>query len=464
MMNSLSLDERGFTIPLVLVLVLVLGAALMATTTRAWLGYKGVIRQGQARSAREVAEAGSSLLIKDLNSNFSHLLVVNDDDWDNPTLVTGICSNDSSGSPSTTGAVGSTGRYTLKDYTFTGNPFFGGNGVIRVKGEIIGSDNSTISTSIIEQTIQIVSKPCTSPFNSPLNEFPGLLALRIDIANNDLLGTNANAICLQCNNAENIPYTCSVNSSTPLEDLTQSDKECLIKSKSNSVVDGEIYIGDLPVPPVPVAPVELNNVTPASIGENTTIVSGSTDTNELLDGACIVDSNNITQCLISDISLAGTKTLTIDTSTGSPVRIFVTGDITLTGLSSIEHIPTSAPAARVGLFGRPTDNDNSNDQEVSLNGGTKVDNIWTYFPDGLVEVNGGGNTGVSCSNGNCSGGNFHGAVWAKEWEGSSSNVATITVPADMGEEIENYYGISMGLSDYAALGISKWNNLITDTQ
>jgi prepilin-type N-terminal cleavage/methylation domain-containing protein len=49
--------ENGFILPLVLIVTLILGAGLMASTTRAWLGLTGAVRQSQARSAHEVAEA-----------------------------------------------------------------------------------------------------------------------------------------------------------------------------------------------------------------------------------------------------------------------------------------------------------------------------------------------------------------------------------------------------------------------
>ena len=75
--------SNGFILPLVVIVTLILGAGMMATTTQAWLGLTGAVRQSRARSAREVAEAGLSQLIEELNRNHAHLLVVDKDNWDN---------------------------------------------------------------------------------------------------------------------------------------------------------------------------------------------------------------------------------------------------------------------------------------------------------------------------------------------------------------------------------------------
>ena len=276
----------------------------MATTTRAWLGYKGAIRQGQARSAREIAEAGSIRLIEDLNRNYSHLLVINNDQWGSASSLTGICSNDSSGTPTTTGDVGD-GRYSLDNYSFNGSPFFGGAATIRVKGELLNSSNTPVSTSIIEQSIQIIPKTCDSSFRFPTNGPPGLIATStIDIGNNDIEGNNAGVMCLQCNYPNNNDDC--VGDDDPVQSYSQSEKECMIGKKSQSTIDGEIYIGPLDLPPVPTPASALNNVTPASITSNKTIKSGSSVEEDLLDGACI-NVNNTTQCLISEIVLSGTK-------------------------------------------------------------------------------------------------------------------------------------------------------------
>ena len=182
--------NNGFILPLVLIVTLILGAGLMASTTRAWLGLTGAVRQSQARSAREVAEAGLSQLIEALNRNHAHLLVVDNENWDDPPLFSAICANATTGVPAIAGTIGSNGKYTLESYNFNGSPFYGGKADIRMRGEILKSDNSTAAAAIVEQTVEIKAKSCNTSFDEPTTTsgFPGLLAQTVDMGGNDLKG------------------------------------------------------------------------------------------------------------------------------------------------------------------------------------------------------------------------------------------------------------------------------------
>jgi hypothetical protein len=82
-----SADSGGFVLPLVLVVSLMLGTGMMAMAMRTWIGVKGGIRQSQSREAREIAEAGTARLLESLNRRYAHLLIVDDNDWDNPPLT-----------------------------------------------------------------------------------------------------------------------------------------------------------------------------------------------------------------------------------------------------------------------------------------------------------------------------------------------------------------------------------------
>ena len=439
-MRRIPPKEEGISLVLFVVALVIVSGTLMATTTRAWLGYKGVVRQGQARSARELAEAGSSRLIAELNKNHSHLLVIDKEDWDSAESITGICSNDSTGEPQTPVNIGK-GRYSLEDYTFHGAPFFGGTATIKVKGELLNG-NTPISTSIIEQSIQIVPRNCDS--FEPAT--PGLIAIsNINLGNNDIEGTNAGVICLQCHYPAN-NNNC-IASNTSIQDFSQSDIECMVGKGPQSTIDGGIYIGPSPIPQVESPHKDLENVTAAEITSSEDIKSGIGSTN-LLNGACI-NVENRTECLINNIDLSGSDQLEIDTTSGTELRIFVVGDITLNGQSQINH---SDDSALVSLFGN-TDIDNSiSDQTISLSGGSRIYNIYINAPDANAGINGGGNVD-----------NIYGSIIAKSWNGSSSNVANIVVPPSMANRLENIYGITtLGIIDYAALGPSKWSTLITE--
>ncbi|NDD69494.1 MAG: hypothetical protein EBZ29_08940 [Synechococcaceae bacterium WB9_4xC_028] len=117
------------------------------------------------------------------------------------------------------------------------------------------------------------------------------------------------------------------------------------------------------------------------------------------------------------------------------------------------------------------DGDSSNDQLVNLAGGSQVTGLWAYFPDGTVGIKGGNNNDpeyCDAITGECFGGEILGAVWAKSWggtkdlkgAGSSSGVAELVVPSDMGTQLFNRYGPSyaLGIRDYVALGVTHWSS------
>ena len=465
-----TIKDDGFILPLVLIVTLILVAGLMASTTRAWLGLTGAVRQSQARSAREVAEAGLSQLIEALNRNHAHLLVVDKDNWDDPPLFSAICANATSGVPAITGSIGSNGKYTLKSYNFNGSPFYGGKADIRMRGEILKRDNSTAAAAIVEQTVEIKAKSCDTSFDEPTTTsgFPGLLAQTVDMGGNDLKGRlSGNLLCMQC--LDNIPNKCSVTNSTPLEDYTAADKICVVGGNQNQTeVDGDVYLSPIDLPPVPTPPLSMNDLynNPPDITSSATIIAGSNNSSDLLNGACRVASDGITHCVVNNIDLSGQTKLTVDTTNG-PIRIYVDGDtVDFRGKSGMQHDPSSAPSSNFGFFGRPIDpTDQLDDQTVILRGRANTNNMWAFFPDASLGIKGGAGDDVNCdSTGECTGGDIYGAVWGKNWGESNGTGAQIAVPADMGQQLYNNYGTSygIGMKDYVAIGVSKWSSFIID--
>jgi len=465
-------EESGFILPLILIITMITGAGLMASTTRAWLGLTGAIRQSQARSAREVAEAGISQLIESLNRDHAHLLVVDQDQWNDPPLFSSICANASLGMPATSGSIGSKGRYTLESYNFNGSPFYGGKADLRMRGEVLSSSNSPTAAAIIDQTVEIKAKSCNTSFDEPTTTsgFPGLLAQTVDMGGNDLKGRlSGNLLCMQCRN--NIPNKCSVSSSTNLEDYSKEDKICVVGGNEQQTdIDGDIYLGPIDLPPVPTPPGSMADLynNPPNINTTTTIKGGSTDPSELLNGACRVDEQGITHCVVGNINLGGQSTLNIDTSSG-PVRIYVTGnEVDFRGKSGMTHTPASAPSSNLGLFGRPADpTDQKTDQRVILRGRASTNNMWAFFPDGSLGIKGGAGDDVNCdTTGECTGGDIYGAVWGKNWGESNGTGAQIAVPADMGQQLYNNFGTKygIGMKDYVAIGVSKWSSFTINNQ
>ena len=425
------LKDGGFVLPLVLIVSLMLGTGMMAMAMRTWIGVKGGIRQSQSREAREIAEAGTARLLESLNRRYAHLLIVDDDAWDNPPLTSSRCANSSSGKPATTGTIGN-GVYTLEAYSFEGTPFYGGKATIRMRGERRKSDNTTAATAIVNQTVEIRPKDCTTSIDEPTTTsgFPGLLGMFVNLGNNDVFGAlSGNVLCLQC-------YT-----GDDYDSLTREEQEEYIYLKNNGSVAGQIFLGPIDLPPVPTppdlgfdAPQNINNSITFSGGDNT----GPCRTEYEEDG-----TPKETHCVVSNISMSGAqKIITVDSSM-VPVRLYVHGStMSLAGGAAIRHIPESSNSSRLSIFGNPIDpSDDVPDQDVDIAGAATANKMWIYFPDGTLGIHGGSKGTPECDEfGECTGGDIHGAIWAKTWNGSSSNNAQLVVPPDMGTQLFNNPG------------------------
>ena len=449
MLKDIRSNNRNGYVAFVLVVFFVIIVVSLGTASRALLSLTGTTRQSQSRSARNAAEAGISQLIDSLNTTYAHLLIVDNERWDNPPLFSGICSNSIDGIPTTTGSVAENSRYELIKYDFRGSPFYGGKADISMKGEFLRGEQS-LATVIINQTVDIKAKSCTNSFEeaTTTSGFPGLLAQVVDMGGNDLKGRlSGNLFCLNCTSS--IPAQCNISASKPLDEYTLTEKICAIGGNSNQTeIDGEIFLSPVDLPPVPVPPNSMDDLydNPPSITSSTSIVGGSSESDELLNGACRVDSSGTTHCVVDNIDLSGSTTLTIDTTNG-PVRIYVTGQtVDFKGKSGMEHIPTDSPSVNLGLFGRPIDPANTlDDQEVILRGRATTNNMWVYFPDGYLGIKGGAADDVQCDDlGECTGGDIYGAVWGKQWGLSNGTGAQINVPEDMGQQLFNTFGPAYG--------------------
>lgn len=490
--------DGGYVLPLILVTSLLIGTGMMAMAAKAWLGATGSIRQSQGRQAKEIAEAGMARIIEELNSDYAYLLIEDLDDWNNTQFLSSVCNN-SNLDPTSMSRGGlinnNTGVYTLTSYDFKGSRFYGGNATLRVTGKKIknyssGTDTEdasykTLASAVVEQTVLIKPKSCEGSLNEEVDSsgFPGLLGQTVTLGNNDIFGTvSGNVFCLQC--MDQRASQCGLQPATlqALEELNGKDEnnngiedklemeKCLIDSKDK--VAGDIYLGGIDIPPVPTPPSDITFSTPTIIDSSETITAGDNS------GRCRVDDSMppITHCLISSIDLKGggskeknQKKLTVDTTNG-PVRIYVEGDVNFSGGAAIKHIPEDQPSTYLGLFGNPADNNDSNDQSVLIAGASTSNNLWIYFPDGRIGINGGSKGealdefGVPCdeNTADCTGGDIYGAVWGKEWRGSSSTVASVNVPDEFPTDIFNDYGESyaLGIRDYIAAGVTFWRSFI----
>jgi len=458
--NRSWIANNGFVLPLVVIIGLILLVGGLATLARSFGGLLGAIRQEQAGQAREIAETGLARTVGRLNRQWPYLLIncyasngsvpnTCSGTWSNPALPSAICPDHATiGSPPVTGTTTQpNGRFRIDTYTFSGTQFYGGTGKIKVIGERLGSDGTTVvASAMVEQEFDVKPKNCDARYGQPATSsgFPGLLGWGINLGGNDVRGRiSGNVMCITCS------------------------READMGANSQSIVDGNKFWGPISVPPVPTFPPQLS-ATPVTITDNRTITAGGTN-----GGMCAVDTSNppITHCRITSINLSGQQFLTVDSEAG-PVRLYVTGNISASGQAGIIHHAgsnTNPSPGRLGIFGNPLSsnptcmaNADCYSQTVTLAGVSKpakAANLFAFFPDAEVGINGGAQgTAVCDSDGECGGGDIYGAIWAKKWNGSNSNNAQLVVPRDMADILLTNYGTQFAISvrDYVALGVNSW--------
>ena len=476
-------NHEGFILPIVIIVGLIIGAGLMALSARTFAGLMGSIRQGQSREAREIAESGMAIILKELNRNYPYLLIEDCaitsrigtpscNGWTEKALGgdgtfsyrTSICPR-SDAPPQNifpklaAQTPGGSGQYRLLDYNFSGDQHQGGFARIKVMGQRLLSDGSVRATAYINREVVIRPKNCNAPVGEPTQAsgFPGILGETVDLGNSDTLGAiNGNVLCTTCdpNDADE----------SLVEQVNLNYDES--KDKGQGFVEGEIYGGQIAMPEVPDLPCTSEEITLSTEElkiEETLTISANSETNN--DGRCCkrdtvatsIDSNgdpvetiiSVSHCRVTSITLNGSgQALTIETEPNNQVRLYVEGDITISGsgqdAASIRH---DGIAANLSIFGKSRSEASEPTQNVTLNGGPQALNMFLYMPEADVEINGGSSSP-----------DVIGAVWAREYS-APSNVADFVVPDDMGSLIWQNLGagFDLGIREYAALGTTDWS-------
>lgn len=479
-------QDSGFVLPIIIIVGLILGAGIMALSARTFSSLMGSIRQGQSREAREAAESGLAIILKELNRHHPYLLIENCEvtatsgtpdcsGWRQASnggsfvFRTSICPNALTPPErilsKLTGDINNgRGRYRLLNYTFSGDQHQGGVARIKVQGQHLvhgGGSTKVRATAYVEQELSVLPKNCDVAVNTPATEsgFPGLLSETVNLGNNDVYGdVNGNVLCT----------TCSPN-------LSQSELAAAMQIQRNGYVSGNLFGGQIAMPQPPVYPSSLPAATPIDIDGNRTLEANSTN-----GGACQIDTTtNVTHCRIRSIDLSGKKSLKVISGQTLPngqksngIRLyFASSDsevgnpvIRLSGGANISHYDASKGAAcsnppegqeagcigspgDLGLFGLARSTASECSQSVILGGGSVSTAAFIFFPDGCVGINGGSANP-----------DIRGAVWARTFQGSNSNNAEVDVPANMGSILFTRFGTSYGLGirEFAALGINRW--------
>ena len=525
-------DSQGFALPLILIVSTFLMVGGMTMLARTFSAFRGSVRTSQHDRAQGIAETGLAKVVNQLNTTHRYLWVncyrsdTSTDQFDaNSACIDKSASSLGNwgtganepvfGAASCTGLDPSNytatlttsedvteeddnnnnikvGDWSVETYTYYGNNYGGGEGVLRVRGRSTNADTSNIfATSTIEQRIQVKAKPCGSGVFSTGggSSFPGLLAKSISLGNNDILGLGADVYCTECT-------------------MTGTVENAIGQNTNGSFVHGDIYRGELQLPPVPEFPPDLLASVEAgaiSTSNNKDLIiqaatapatsfdiycsTGSQCRNppELIRGAtgllpmCVSDNNTPPEshCLITDIS--GNGDLTIITNNGvNPVRLYISGDVRITGNNGL--INSDGGPTDVALFG--ADNtcgytpNSSNPSSLTTNAewsvrGNASLSAFIYAPCADVGISGGAQnptcTGTTVDPNtdaltggrvDCIDGDINGAVWAGEWDGSNSTNAEITVPANMGSQLANAFGqdFNIGATDFVGVGIKDWKS------
>ena len=339
--------------------------------------------------------------------------------------------------------TGSSVNYTVKAYRYRdpdGAPRSGDE-----TGTLLINGDQSSAKSQVQVTIPIVQSALSG-------SFPGLYASNsINLGNNDILrvagqnGSSANIICKDCVVP---PAQCSGNKPT------QAGLEAAVGKNNNGVIDGSIYIGNPQLPPLPTAPATACSGTS---GPNCSINLGSFNVSTMANLPRPSDVTNRAAWAISNPTAWGTavnepyhyvitdmgignNVVTVDTST-APVYLYVSGNVTMNGGGGIAH--TGRPAD-LRLYGKPADANNSNDQTITISGGSQASRIFIYAPDATVGINGGSNDP-----------DILGAVWAKTWNASGSNNADIKVPDDMPMQLGGSFS-GAGMQAFSSGSPSTW--------
>ncbi|URR34710.1 pilus assembly PilX N-terminal domain-containing protein [Thermosynechococcus sp. HN-54] len=549
--------QRGFTLPLVLGMGLIMIVVALTLISRSQLDVSTASLQKQTQQAFAVAEGGMARTLGLLNGNYQILLRRTYNPATNtnfnpprPYLIDRSTDATKIGQPNTSGLnVPAVNQWTAASLGSDAPPCF----TLDNLNTIVL--NGTIGTPV-QGNYRILSYLYDAPTqtghlliegrlpnNSPANafilqkmvitdrsvpaNFPGLLAQSINLGNNDVFGTvNGNVICT--NPANCVVPQAECQNGQP----TQQGLRSAVGALNNAIIEGTIAINKINLPPFPSAPnavggsvlgsvplTTLPSWLPTSqvtdfqqalqaaggysqgayanfpvpgIGNNPPQdrpdITGNTSNltfprpgdrpyvdpnpnipffipDPLRPGERIVNPEKVYYAYrIRNINLSGNEKVTFNTSNYA-IRLYVSGDISLSGQAGIDNTcspnsSTCGTGANMGLpsgvgtpdrlriYGNPPDPNNSTpDQSFTLSGGSTAGSVFIYAPDAQVGINGGSREP-----------DIFGAVWAKTWNGSSSNNAEIRVPDRLPEALGGEYA-NASIVVARTTEASNWNRL-----
>lgn len=436
--------DEGFALPIAIGFGLIMVLVALTLSIKSRDDQVSAISQKQTTASATVAEGGLSRTLGFLNHNYHMLLKLDydpnnllgagsPDEWSSlakpPPCFTGV-NNLLTGKIPTTA---STNTYTVEAYRYSDPDGISNSGDETGTVIVKGHPPNSSAISRIQQTMNISQ-------SSSLASFPGLMAQNITLGNNDVLGAiSGNVICTDTINCA-VPVSECVNGQP-----TNSGLRDAIDALNNGVVQGQIYVRDVTWPPVPTIPSSAINVSISS----TTSFPRTGDT---------VGADGAYHYEVSDITLSGSDQVTVDT-TSAPVYFYVTGDIDMSGQATLAHTCSGTTnncstygsglgsPERFRIYGNVDDGDSFSDQNFTFNGGATATNVFIHAPDARMGINGGSSNP-----------DIRGAIWVREWDGSSSDTAEITVPNNM-KQLLTDSGVVVTSASHKTSAATSWTRL-----
>ena len=451
---------------LVSLVLLVGGTALVMRVSSALINAS---QEQQSKEARAIAEAGVESTLGQLNLRYPYLLTNNHTPpaplWSAPTaLPTAVCRNMREVSYAAMPVRGSVsdsagraiGDWEVIGYRFRGNPGFGGTGVLEVEGRRrAGGEGRVVARARVEEEVSVRLKDCTP---AGLNVV-GLLGGTTGIGNTAVVSIDAQGnplpgqvVCTSCSNVN--------PDMNVLGDLSRSN-----------FLYGFVPWPAVPLPPAGLSPwaVQLKSSDPPARRQ----IRAGQERSESGKKVCLVDSDGVTHCLISDIRLVGSDAVTLKViqpgaaDVPRQVRLYLQGNMRLGGSASICQAlddgsadppclgnadPSNLSASDLMLFGQPESScpAGSITQSIDLRGGSQALRMFAFLPCAEIQVHGGSSVP-----------DLSGAIWARAYlmSGNNNNVE-IHVPPDLAGALQEAYGpdFSLSIRRPVAVGSNRWSS------
>ena len=491
--------QGGYVLPLVIITGMILVAGAVLLSERSFSGLMRLTRQKQGDEAMEIAEAGASILINELNTQFPYLLTVNCQVDNNSSSEqrqdprcsgwedfrfgqyggpNKACPGRSSNPSQIMGLLyqsvdNKNGSYRLRNYEFLGDQSQGGTAIIQVQGQRFRGTKESLdiaASAIIEQEITVVPKCCNqAPYLSCNSGWGyGLATNRVQLQLGDVVDenpmtspSNANVHCITCDP----PPDDQCNPWTSAGQIISST----CSEVGSGIISGARSNGPLDLPKAPTWNIaEWGDPDPISINTVNNPVFRHQRDNESKHPVkgCFTESVNgkkTTHCRIASINLSGNNEIDLrpDDENGIPgdIRFYIEGQqINLAGRT----------LANTGEFG-----------QFSIFGGEATRWPYNLYQCGSKQLNIAGGSEIRafihmpCFNINLSGGNetdqikIVGSVISEQWN-STGDYARLIVPDNAGTTVCTTYGIcSSGGSgtsgkEFAALGTKRWSPIQMD--